>query len=265
MTWVTNCVPCRKAALKKIPETDAIFEQVACVNAEADANESVLRLSLDAKASVWVGNYSRGGQTRLIVKAADHDFHPEAKLTPFGILLPQYGEVYLYFTDAKLTSDFIVDCLVDCWTSLQPRFPQVNRLVLNLDNGPENHSRRTQFMKRITDLADDFQIILDLAYYPPYHSKYNPIERVWGVLEKHWNGSLMDTCQTILNFAQTMTFRGLHPLVKRIHQTYHTGVKLSQKQMAMLEQRFQRLADLPKWFVRIAPLHALACSDILLE
>ena len=61
-----------------------------------------------------------------------------------------------------------------------------------------------------------------------------------------------------------MTFRGLHPIVKRIHKTYHTGVKLTQKQMTFLEQRFERLAGLPKWFVRIAPFYNADCSDILL-
>jgi hypothetical protein len=265
MRSATSCVLCRKVAPKKIRETDAIFEHLAQVNAEADADDTVLRLSLDAKASVWVGLFSRRGQTRVTVKAADHDFRPDAKLTPFGILLPQYGEVYLYFTETKLTSDFMVDCLIDCLTSLRSRFPQVERLVLNLDNGPENHSRRTQFMQRITDLADAFQLTVDLAYYPPYHSKYNPIERVWGVLEKHWNGSLMDTCQTVLNFARTMTFRGLHPIVKHIQKTYHTGVKLTQKQMALLEQRFERVESLRKWFVRIVPADVLPCSAILLE
>jgi hypothetical protein len=258
-------VPCRKAAPKKIAETDAIFEQLARVNTAADADDTVLRLSLDAKASVWVGAFSRGGRSRVIVKAADHDFKPDAKLTPFGILLPQYGEVFLYLTDSKVTSDFIVDCLQDCWTTLQSRFPQVNRLVLNLDNGPDNHSRRTQFMKRITELVDHFQLPVDLAYYPPYHSKYNPIERVWGVLEKHWNGSLMDSCQTVFNFAQTLTFRGLHPLVKHVQKIYHTGVKLTPAQMALLESRFERLKGLPKWFVRIAPLPPPPCSGILLE
>lgn len=109
-------MPCKKVAHKKISETDAIFEQLAQVNPHADEDETILRLSLDAKATVWVGDYSRSGQTRVIVKALDHDFHPEAKLTPFGILLPQYGEVYLYFTDSKLTSDFIVDCLEDWWS-----------------------------------------------------------------------------------------------------------------------------------------------------
>lgn len=254
MAWATACGRCRRAAPKKIPETDAIFEHLAQVNAQADADETVLRMSLDAKATLWIGEFSRGGRSRVIVKAADHDFQPEAKLTPFGILLPQYGELYLYFTASKLTSDFMVDCLIDGWTSLQARFPQVKTLVLNLDNGPENHSRRTQFMQRLTDFVDAFQLTLDLAYLPPYHSKYNPIERVWGVLEQHWNGSLLDSGETVLRFAQTMTFRGIQPVVRLIQTVYHTGMRLSQPVMARLEQRFQRLPRLSKWFVRIVPL-----------
>jgi transposase len=244
----------RKAAHKKIPETDAIFAQLAQVNAQADADETVLRMSLDAKATVWVGDYSRGGRSRVTVKAADHDFQPNAKLTPFGIFLPEHDELFLYFTASRLTSDFMADCLIDCWTTLRERFPQVTTLVLNLDNGPENHSRRTQFMQRITDLVDTFAVTVELAYYPPYHSKYNPIERVWGVLEKHWNGSLLDTRDTVLQFAQTMTFRGRLPIVQWLNKVYPTGVRLTQKQMAQLEHRFQRLPGLAKWFVRIAPM-----------
>lgn len=249
-------MPYRKAAHKKIAETDAIFAHLAQVNAQADADETVLRMSLDAKAAVWVGDYSRGGRSRVTVKAADHDFQPEAKLTPFGIFLPEHDELFLYFTASPLTSDFMIDCLMDCWTRLRERFPQVTTLVLNLDNGPENHSRRTQFMKRLTEFVDHFQVTVDLAYYPPYHSKYNPIERVWGVLEKHWNGSLLDSCQTALQFAQTMTFRGRSPIVQRLKTVYHTGARLTQKQMAQLEQRFERLPGLAKWFVRITPVIA---------
>jgi transposase len=247
-------VPYRRAAHKKIPETDAIFARLVQVNTQADADETVLRLSLDAKATVWVGDYSRGGRSRVPVKAADHDFHPDAKLTPFGIFLPEYDELFLYFTASPLTSDFMVDCLMDCWTTLRQRFPQVSTLVLNLDNGPENHSRRTQFMKRLTEFVDHFQVTVDLAYYPPYHSKYNPIERVWGVLEKHWNGSLLDTCDTVLQFARTMTFRGRSPIVQWLKTVYHTGARLTQKQMAQLEHRFERLPGLAKWFVHIVPL-----------
>jgi hypothetical protein len=106
----------------------------------------------------------------------------------------------------------------------------------------------------LTALADYFQMTVDLAYYPPYHSKYNPIERVWGVLEKHWNGSLLDSCQTVLRFAQTLTFRGRSPQVQCVDQVYQTGVRLTQPQMTLLEQRFERLPGLAKWFVRIVPI-----------
>lgn len=239
--------------LKKIPETDAIFTQLHQVNRAADEDETVLRLSLDAKAAVLLGLFSRGGQTRVTVKALDHDFDPKHKVIPFGIFLPQYHELYLYFTQSRLTSDFIVDCLVDFWLSVQDRFPQVKTLLLNQDNGPENHSRRTQFVKRLVDFADEFQMNLTLAYYPPYHSKYNPIERVWAVLEKHWNGSLLDTLTTVLKFAQSMTWHGRHPVVKFVQKTYRTGVRLTQKTMTELEKRLERLPGLEKWFVTIAP------------
>ena len=239
---------------KKIPETDAIFEQLDEVHAEADEDETALRISMDAKATVLIGPFSRHGKTRIIVKAMDHDFEPDEKLTPYGIFLPKFNELHLYFTNSQVTSDFIVDCLHDFWLTVQVRFPQIKTLLLNQDNGPENHSRRTQFMNRITEFADEFQMTIQLAYYPPYHSKYNPIERVWGVLENHWNGSLLDSIETVLNFAQTMTWNGNHPVVKLVEKTYQRGVSLTQKAMAELEKRFERLPGLEKWFVRIAPV-----------
>jgi len=92
------------------------------------------------------------------------------------------------------------------------------------------------------------------TYYPPYHSKYNPIERVWGVLENYWNGSLLDSVETVFHFAQNMTYNGVHPVVEIVKKTYHTGVKLTHKAMETLEKRFERLPGLEKWFVLIRPL-----------
>jgi transposase len=246
---VQKCRPQRK-----IPETDDIFEQLHKLHAEADKDGTILRISMDAKATVLIGLLSRGGKTRVVVRALDHDMEPDEKLTPFGIFLPQNDELYLYFTDSRVTSDFIMDCLCDFWSTVRERFPHVWTLLINQDNGRENHSRRTQFMKRITVFVDAFQIAVQLAYYPPYHSKYNPVERVWGVLENHWNGSLLDTVETALNFAQTMTWNGHHPIVKLLGKIYQTGVRLTPKEMKELEKRFQRLPDLEKWFVLIEPI-----------
>ncbi len=155
-----------------------------------------------------VGPFSRKGKSRTKTEAADHDFKPEATLTPFGIFLPEYDDLTLYMTGSKVTSDFIVDRLGDWWEFNRVRFPGVTKLVLNLDNGPENHSRRTQFLKRMVGFAREYRLDIELAYYPPYHSKYNPIERCWGILELHWNGALLDSVEAVLGYAETMTLEG---------------------------------------------------------
>ena len=247
---VRKCQP-----LKRIPETDDIFRQLHKLHKEADEDGTILRISMDAKATVLIGLLSRGGKTRVEVRALDHDTEPDAKLTPYGIFLPQYDELFLYFTTSCVTSDFIVDCLWDFWSLARERFPHVRILLINQDNGRENHSRRTQFMNRIVEFVDEFQVTVHLAYYPPYHSKYNPVERVWGVLENHWNGSVLDTVETALNFAQTMTWNAKHPVVVKLtEKTYKTGVRLTQKEMKELEKRFERLPGLEKWFVQIEPV-----------
>jgi hypothetical protein len=64
------------------------------------------------------------------------------------------------------------------WQTVKHRFTHIQKLVINQDNGPENNSRRTQFMKRIVDFSTSSQLNLQLAYYPPYHSKYNPVEGI---------------------------------------------------------------------------------------
>jgi transposase len=221
------------------------------VNTEAGQAEDTLRISIDAKAAVNVGPFSRRGQSRTGTKAADHDFKPEATLTPFGIFLPQYDDLWIYMARSKITSDFIVDRLEQWWQEVRLRFLSVKTLVINLDNGPENHSRRTQFLKRIVEFARKFGLVVQLAYYPPYHSKYNPIERCWGILEMHWNGSLLDSTEAVLGFARSMTWKGKNPVVSVVETTYATGVRLTPGEMVALEAQVIRLPSLEKWFVKI--------------
>lgn len=213
----------------------------------------MLRISLDAKATVKVGPFARGGKSRIPTAAADHDFHPDATLTPVGILLPALDDLFVYGISSKVTSDCLVDCLVHWWETVRERFRHITTLVINLDNGPENHSRRTQFMQRIVTFVQEYGVSVRLAYYPPYHSKYNPIERCWGILEHHWNGSLLDSIDTVIKFATTMTWKGQHPEVELVTTTYQTGVKLTKEAMALVEAQITRLPDLGKWFVDIAP------------
>ncbi len=167
----------QESASKKIPETDAIFAQVKQVNEAADEDPKVLRISMDAKATVKVSPFSRSGKSRVRVLAADHDFDPVARVTPVGIFLPATDELFLYAVTSRVTADCLVDRLIQWWESVKDRYPQVKTLVMNLDNGPENHSHRTQFMQRFVEFVEQYHLTIRLAYYPPYHSKYNPVER----------------------------------------------------------------------------------------
>jgi hypothetical protein len=148
---------------KKIPETDAIFNQMNEVNELAKIDKGILRMSMDTKARVKVGEFSRGGRSRAHVAALDHDYTPETILTPMGILLPEYDEFHIALVDSKVTSDCIVDQLDSWWTDNKVRFPEVHTLLLNQDNGPENNSRRTQFIKRTIEFAVPQQVQSDRA------------------------------------------------------------------------------------------------------
>jgi len=244
---VAKCKP-----LKKIAQTDAIFEEVHRINADADQNSGVLRISLDTKAVVNIGQFSRGGKSRHPCKAYDHDFAPDEKLTPFGILLPQSGESYLWFATSKVTADFMVDRLEEVWPKLKDQY-RPHTLVINADNGPECSGSRTQWLKRLVEFGASAGVTIQLAYYPPYHSKYNPVERLWGVLENHWRGELLESVEKTLGLARSMTYRAIKPMVKLVRKAYKSGVTLTKHEMNKIEEKLQRKEGLEKWFISIAP------------
>ena len=96
---------------KKIPETDAIFDNIQQKDESASALEGVKRLSIDCKATVNIGDYSRGGQTRGDHQACDHDLGCQEKYTPCGIVDEDAGQLYINFGGSYKTSDFMVDTL----------------------------------------------------------------------------------------------------------------------------------------------------------
>ncbi len=135
--------------------------------------------------------------------------------------------------------------------------------MINADNGPENNTARTQWIKRLVEFSVQHRVTVKLAYNPPYHSKYNPVERVFGVLENYWNCDPLETVEKALGMAGGMTYKGVHPTATLIETVYPKGVRLTKKQMQPYEACLQRLTGLRKWFVTITTAAAsLACSPI---
>ena len=242
--------------VKKPSYVDEIFENVWEENRKSDENPESLRISIDGKAKLKIGDFSRGGKSRKkeAVKASDHDMNPLAKLAPFGILNVLTGVMMIIFGTSAETSDFIADCIELWWESNKSDYTHIKELVLNLDNGPSLAGNRTQFIKRMTEFADKTGLRIRLVYYPPYHSKYNSIERCWGILEEHWNGEILNSIEKAVKWAKTMTWKGINPVVKLLNKVYKKKVFLTKKEMKPYEDRIERLENLPKWDVTIPPL-----------
>lgn len=238
---------------KKLPETNAIFDNIKGKDSPSDSGR-VKRLSLDSKATVKIGNYSRGGKTRGDNQAEDHDMGCTEKYIPCGVVDEDSGQFYISFGSSFKTSDFIVDTLEQWWQLLKPQEQETCELIqLKVDNGPESSGLRTQFLKRMVELADSLSKPIQLLYYPPYHSKYNPIERCWGVLEQHWNGAKLIDVSTMLAWAESMTWKGLKPIINLSNKSYQKGISLSKKAMKAIEKRLERNPLLPKWDILIRP------------
>jgi len=211
-------------------------------------------LSIDGKATVHIGEFSRGGLTRGDHKACAHDLGCKEKYIPCGIVDEESGELSITFGSSSKTSDFIVDTLAARWQAMEEQAKTaVERLQIKMDNGSESSGVRTQFLHRMVQLADQIGKPIQLLYYPPYHSKYNPIERCWGILELRWNGTKLVDVETMLEWAKGMTWKGIHPVVALSHQVYQKGISLGQKAMRTVEARLERHPELPKWDILIRP------------
>lgn len=128
---------------------------MAEANAAAEADPSVLRVSIDSKATVTVGNLSSGGQDRRhqAPKADDHAMAWPQGLTPFGMLNLHTDEVAISLGESAETPDVMVDGLDRWWEDHRPKPPKVTTLAINLDGGRATRSDRTQVIKRMVTLA----------------------------------------------------------------------------------------------------------------
>jgi len=80
------------------------------------------------------------------------------------------------------------------------------------------------------------------------------VERCWEILEKHWNGAKLSDAHTMLEWAKSMTRKGVHPVVELTRKVYEKGISLSKEAMQAVEARLERHPELPKWDILIRPV-----------
>lgn len=120
-------------------------------------NRQALRISIDSKAKVKIGNLSRGGKARTIepLQADDHDHEWSEVLVPFGILDIKGEKLSIYFGTSAETSDFIVDCLENWWRENQPNYPGLEELAKG--NHPQVNLVKQVYEKGVTVSASELE------------------------------------------------------------------------------------------------------------
>ena len=240
--------------LDKIPETNVIFENVNETKQFIPlSGDNVAVISIDDKNRKKIGNISDNGYSWFKREALDHDTNFNCSVVPFGILDLKTNESFVYCNKGSSTANFKVDCIEEYLLNKKDKH-SINRLIIFLDNGPENSSRRTLWIKSLIDLAKKYNISIELVYYPPYHSKYNPIERYWARLQLSWSGLIINTIDKLIETINKVTWKGIKSKATLVTKEYKKGISIDKNDIKTLEKKHvYREEGIEKWSLVITP------------
>ena len=240
--------------LDKIPETDAIFENVNETKQFISKSSDVVAIiSIDDKNRKKIGNISDNGYSWFKRQSLDHDTNFNCTVVPFGILDLKTNETFVYCNKGSSTANFKVDCIEQYLINKKEIF-DIKRLIIFLDNGPENSSRRTLWIKCLIDLAKKYNVSIELVYYPPYHSKYNPIERYWARLQLSWSGLIINTVDKLIETINKVNWKGVNTQATLVNKEYKKGISIEKDELKILERKHvYREEGIEKWSLVITP------------
>ena len=128
------------------------------------------------------------------------------------------------------TSAFVCDAIALAWEEdRRAHYPNATELVLTFDCGGANAARSVRFKEDLVALSERLGLPLRIAHYPPYTSKWHPIEhRLFSQVERSLQGLILDSPQTALEAVQrTQTQTGLRVKARILDTAYELGRKCS--------------------------------------
>jgi len=227
------------------------FENIARLKQEYwDSSNPIL--SMDTKKREFLGNFYREGRlyTQSVIKTFDHDFNSAARglIIPHGLFDLKRNTGYLYLGTSRDTSEFACDNIARWWRCYGRRhYPEAGSLLLLCDSGGSNNASHYLFKEDLEKLTDRIGIVIRVAHYPPYTSKYNPIEhRLFCHVTRACQGVVFESIDLVRTLmANTRTKTGLRVFVKIIDCLYQTGRKYAEDFKENTRIVFDDL--MPKW------------------
>ena len=245
--------------LREVEDRDAQFVKIGAAKA-ACVEAGIPVISIDTKKKETVGNFRRDGQVYCTSspKAYDHDFgtFSEGTIVPHGIYDIARNTGYLSIGTSHDTSEFVCDNIERVWNGhLKPLYPDASMLVVLCDGGGSNSSRHRIVKQDLMDLADRIGMKILVMHYPPYCSKFNPIEhRLFSQITRSWSGtplySVADACRRA---ASTVTSKGLKVFAEIVDKAYETGRKVRESFQKRLANHVLFDKSLHDWNYLILP------------
>lgn len=239
--------------LKDVEDRDAQFQKIATLTERCLA-QGLPVLSIDTKKHEMIGNFKRPGQVlcKEQPKALDHDFlsFADGKIVPQGIYDVGANTGYLTIGSSHDTGEFVCDNIVRVWTEfLQWQYPDADTICLLCDGGGANSCLHHIFKQDLMKLAKAIGMNILVIHYPPYCSKYNPIEhRMFAPLTRSWSGApLLSVEMARQRAAATKTSKGLTVYANINNKSYETKRPV-ESTFESDKQKYIVFDDcLPKW------------------
>jgi hypothetical protein len=246
----------RRKAVKKVtmgshPERNAQFETIARIKAEYQAAGLPI-LSIDTKKKELLGNFHRDGviDTQETIATNDHDFGSQGhgKLIPHGLYDLVRNEGFVNLNTSHDTSELACDSIATWWEQHGSKnYPNAKKLLLLCDGGGSNNAKHFLFKEDLQKLANRLGLEIRVAHYPPYCSKYNPIEhRLFPHVSHACRGVVFHTLERAQHYiGKTETRTGLKVIVGILNKVYKTGRKYAEGFRETMKIVFDEV--LPKW------------------
>jgi hypothetical protein len=233
------------------------FENIARLKQEYLETDNPI-LSIDTKKKELVGNFYREGRlyTQETIETFDHDFPSAASgvIIPHGLYDVKRNDGHVNLGTSHDTSEFACDSIEWWWESRgRTLYPRATSILLLCDGGGSNSANQYLFKEDLQRLVDRIGIEIRVAHYPPYASKYNPIEhRLFPHLTRACQGVIFHTVGLVKGLMEkAKTSTGLEVTVDILDKVYQTGRKYAADFKETMKIVFDEV--LPKWNYRAIP------------
>ena len=245
--------------MKEVKNRDEQFQRISSIREEAEAVGLPI-ISIDTKKKEMLGNFKREGKalSKGLLKALDHDFSTfsDGQIVPHGIYDVTRNVGYMTLGISHDTSRFVCDNIARVWREhLKEQYPNARTLVILCDGGGSNSSSHRIVKQDLMDLANKLGIKLLMVHYPPYCSKFNPIEhRLFSQITRSWNGAPLLNLQNAANrAAMTTTKKGLKVHVHINSKNYDIKRPIDESYQKRLAKQVIFAPELGQWNYLVKP------------